>query len=284
MTRHTIRSVTQIATPTPNPKSPPGSAPGHQQHHMTQLKNKFKRMCKKSTSKKQHLYLSKEILKANPSIYTYKASSFDARQDMLIFEVPKLGKEAIIKAIKEWGKPISAISHLIFCTTSGIDMPAPTTASPICFACGSTLRLAKDIAEARVLVMCSKIMAMFSHAPLETHLDVLIGQVLFADGAAAVIVGVDLDLDECPLFELVFASQTIVLDSEQVVVGNLREMGVSYYLLENCLVTAFGKIRISLDENRDWDCLFYPVHPGGRAILDQVEKRLCLKEGKMGVS
>lgn len=53
----------------------------------------------------------------------YDASSFDARQDILDPEVPKLGKEAASKAIKEWGQPISKITHLISCSVSGVDMP-----------------------------------------------------------------------------------------------------------------------------------------------------------------
>ncbi|MHA4915533.1 hypothetical protein, partial [Enterococcus faecium] len=53
----------------------------------------------------------------------YMASSLDARQDMVVVEVPKLGKEAAVKAIKEWGQPKSKITHLVFCTTSGVDMP-----------------------------------------------------------------------------------------------------------------------------------------------------------------
>ncbi|KAI8541232.1 hypothetical protein RHMOL_Rhmol08G0046200 [Rhododendron molle] len=51
------------------------------------------------------------------------APSLDARQDMVVVEVPKLGKEAATKAIKEWGQPKSKITHLVFCTTSGVDMP-----------------------------------------------------------------------------------------------------------------------------------------------------------------
>ncbi|KAM7275071.1 hypothetical protein ACFE04_016937 [Oxalis oulophora] len=42
---------------------------------------------------------------------------------IVVVEVPKLGKLAAIKAIEEWGQPKSKITHLIFCTTSGVDMP-----------------------------------------------------------------------------------------------------------------------------------------------------------------
>lgn len=73
--------------------------------------------------KKRYMYLTEEILKENPSVCEYMAPSLDARQDMVVVEVPKLGKEAATKAIKEWGQPKSKITHLVFCTTSGVDMP-----------------------------------------------------------------------------------------------------------------------------------------------------------------
>ncbi|KAI4313011.1 hypothetical protein MLD38_037791 [Melastoma candidum] len=69
------------------------------------------------------MYLTEEILKENPNICEYMAPSIDVRQDMVVVEIPKLGKEATVQAIKEWGQPKSKITHLIFCTTSGVDMP-----------------------------------------------------------------------------------------------------------------------------------------------------------------
>ncbi|KAI3777281.1 hypothetical protein L1987_47080 [Smallanthus sonchifolius] len=44
----------------------------------------------------------------------YTSPSLNARQDLLITAVPQLGKEAAIKAIKEWGLSKSKITHLIF--------------------------------------------------------------------------------------------------------------------------------------------------------------------------
>ncbi|PNX96292.1 chalcone synthase [Trifolium pratense] len=49
------------------------------------------------------------------------APSLDTRQDMAVVEAPRLGKEAAMKAIREWGQPKSKnITHLIFCTISGV--------------------------------------------------------------------------------------------------------------------------------------------------------------------
>ncbi|XWS25030.1 hypothetical protein CRYUN_Cryun27aG0035800 [Craigia yunnanensis] len=159
------------------------------------------------------MHLTEDIIKENPNLTIYKAPSFDGRQEILVTELPKLGKEAALKTIKEWGQPITKIMHLIFCTSTGINMPSADHQrvkliglrasvqrfmiyQQGCFAGGTALRLAKDLAEknaggARVLIVCSELTVMISfHAPSETHLDILVGSAIFADGdgAAAAIV------------------------------------------------------------------------------------------------
>jgi len=76
-----------------------------------------------------------------------------------------------VKAIKERGQPKSKITHLIFCTTSGVDMLEADyqltkllSLQPCvkmymmylqgCFAGGTVLRLAKDLAENSKGVVC----------------------------------------------------------------------------------------------------------------------------------
>ena len=259
--------------------------------------------------KKRYMHLDENILKENPNMCAYMAPSLDARQDIVVVEVPKLGKEAATKAIKEWGQPKSKITHLVFCTTSGVDMPGadyqltkllglrPSVKRLMmyqqgCFAGGTVLRLAKDLAEnnkdARVLVVCAEITTITFHGPTATHLDMLVGQALFGDGAAAIIVGADPDTSiERPLFELVSAAQTILPDSEGTIVGHLREAGLIIHMskdvpriisknIEKSLAEAFAPLGI-----RDWNSLFWVVHAGGPAILDQVESKLGLKEEKL---
>ncbi|KAL1188961.1 Chalcone synthase [Cardamine amara subsp. amara] len=278
--------------------------------HMTDLKEKFKRMCDKSTIRKRHMHVTEEFLKENPNMCAYMAPSLDARQDIVVVEVPKLGKEAAVKAIKEWGQPKSKITHLVFCTTSGVDMPGadyqltkllglrPSVKRLMmyqqgCFAGGTVLRLAKDLAEnnrgARVLVVCSEITAVTFRGPSDTHLDSLVGQALFSDGAAALIVGSDPDtsVGEKPIFEMVSAAQTILPDSDGAIDGHLREVGLTFHLLKDVPGLISKNIEKSLDEAfkplgiSDWNSLFWIAHPGGPAILDQVEIKLGLKEEKM---
>lgn len=51
--------------------------------------------------RKRHVYLTEEILKDNPNFCFDKTPSLDARQDMVVRDVPRLGNEAAVKAIKE---------------------------------------------------------------------------------------------------------------------------------------------------------------------------------------
>nr|QDX15854.1 chalcone synthase [Arisaema heterophyllum] len=274
-----------------------------------ELKDKFKRMCEKSMIKTRYMHLTEEILKENTNLCAYMAPSLDARQDMVVVEVPKLGKEAAARAIKEWGQPKSKVTHLVFCTTSGVDMPGadyqltkllglrPSVKRLMmyqqgCFAGGTVLRLAKDLAEnnrgARVLVVCSEITAVTFRGPSDAHLDSLVGQALFGDGAAASSWGpTPWRAVERPLFQMVSAAQTILPDSHGAIDGHLREVGLTFHLLKDVpglisknigksLVEAFEPLGIS-----DWNSLFWIAHPGGPAILDQVEEKLSLKKEKL---
>ncbi|KAK6928655.1 Chalcone/stilbene synthase, N-terminal [Dillenia turbinata] len=280
--------------------------------HMTELKQKFKRICENTRIKKRYLHITEEMLKKNPNICAFMAASLDARQDISVVETPKLGKEAAEKAIKEWGQPKSKITHLVFCTTGCVDMPGAdyqltkllglnpsvqrhTVFQQGCFAGGTVLRLSKDLAEnnacARVLLVCSEITPIFFRGPSETHLDSLVGQALFGDGAAAVIVGADPDISiERPLFQLVCAAQTILPDSQDAMLLHLREAGMTFHLSKNVPKIISDNIEKSLDEVfspigiSDWNSLFWIVHPGGPAILDQVEAKLGLKEEKLRAS
>ncbi|KAL8160142.1 hypothetical protein V2J09_001679 [Rumex salicifolius] len=275
--------------------------------HMTGLKEKFR---DKSMIEKRYMYLTEDILKENPNMCAYmQTSSLDSRQDMVVTEVPRLGKEAAQKAIKEWGQPKSKITHVIMCTTSGVDMPGadyqltkllglrPSVKRFMmyqqgCFAGGTVLRLAKDLAEnnrgARVLVVCSEITAICFRGPTETHLDSMVGQALFGDGAGAVIIGADpVKPIEKPIFELVWTAQTILPDSEGAIDGHLREVGLTFHLLKDVPGLISKNIEKSLKEAftpldvSDWNSVFWIAHPGGPAILDQVEEKLGLKEEKL---
>ncbi|KAM7253656.1 hypothetical protein ACFE04_021810 [Oxalis oulophora] len=250
----------------------------------TELKEKMQRICDRSGIKKRYLHISEEIFKAHPNIYENGAASYDTRQALMLPDVAQLGKEAALKAIKEWGQPISKITHLVCTTATG------------CYSGAAALRSAKDLAEnnpgSRVLVVCSELLStMFFHGPMENELDHLVGNVIFGDGAASVIIGAHPDLSmERPIFQMESARQMLIPDSDGVLGANLREMGATYYITPKVPMLVGNNVEANLKDSfshigiSDWNSLFYIVHPGGPAILNKVTEKLSLKEGKLKAS
>ncbi|KAM0932937.1 putative chalcone synthase [Dioscorea sansibarensis] len=273
-----------------------------------ELKEKLKRVCDKSMIRKRHFFLNEEKLKEHPNLCSFMdQASLNTRHDIMVEEVPKLGEKAAIKALEEWGRPRSEITHIIFCSTGGVDLPgadyriikllglSPSTKrvmlySQGCFAGGTVLRIAKDLAEnnekARVLVVCAELTAIFFRGPSEAmeDFDNLVGQAISGDGAAAVVIGANpIPVVETPFFEIVSTDQVILPDSDGYIEGHLREVGLMYnlhnqvpnvigYNIEKTMVKAFSPLGIS-----DWNSLFFITHPGGRAILDKIQEKLELK-------
>lgn len=264
----------------------------------------------RSTVKKRYTYLTEDILKENPNMCIYKAPSTDVRQEITVSAVPELASMAAIKALEEWGRPSSEITHLVFCAMTGADMPGADYQllkllglshtinrtmlySLGCYAGGTVLRIAKDIAEnnkgARVLVVSSEIMTQVFRGPDEAHFDSLIGEAIFGDGAAALVVGADPIMDvEKPVFEIGFAMQAVLPDSEGSVEGHYGYAGLTFHLQNKLPHVVAKNIEKSLKQVfepvvgvTDWNELFYIVHPGGRAILDKTEEELKLAPGKL---
>eukprot|EP00249_Psilotum_nudum_P022509 c28544_g1_i1 orf=271-1461(+) len=280
--------------------------------HKTELKAKFGRMCNRSGIKKRYMCFTEETLRANPSMGVYWEHSLDVRQDIVAEQVPKLAKEASLKAIKEWGQPNSKITHLVICTTGPVTLPGVDAAlmqmlnlNPSvkrvllymqgCFAGGTVLRHAKDLAEnnkgARVLVVCSETTAVTFRGPHENHLDNLVGQALFADGAAALIVGSDPITDvEKPCFEIARAESYLIPDSGQAIAGHLKEVGLEFHLTRDVSGLISKNILQILNQAfegtgiTDWNDIFIVPHPGGPAILDVIEDKLKLRPEKLQAS
>lgn len=268
----------------------------------------------RSTIRKRHMHMTEELFEQNPEMRAFDGPSLDARQGILAGAVPRLGAAAAQKAIKEWGQPLSKITHLVFCTRQAVDMPGadyqlmkmlgldPSVKRVVlyqqgCFAGGTVLRVAKDLAEnnlgARVLVVCSEITAVTFRGPSATgsHLDNLVAQALFGDGAAAMVVGADPeDPVERSLFHLVTTSQTILPESEGLIGATLREVGLRVHIhrevpmiiaknIEKALVDVFASVGIE-----DWNSIFWVAHPGGPAILDMVEAKVNLDQKRLRAS
>ncbi|KAI6678553.1 hypothetical protein NL676_039349 [Syzygium grande] len=230
-------------------------------------------MCEKSAIKKRHFHLNEETLKQHPALCSFGAASLNPRQDLTIDVLPRLGMEAATKAIEEWGQPKSMITHLVFYSTSGVDMP------------GVDLRLLKMLGlqrsnnrGARLLVVCAETTIISFQAPSEDNPVYLVSNALFGDGAAAMIIGAAPlpATTEQPIFQIISASQSVVPDSDKEIQGHHREAGLTMRISEKVpelisadlgenLAEAFRSINVT-----DWNSIFWAPHPGeGKATTGE---------------
>ncbi|KAL2644057.1 hypothetical protein R1flu_011644 [Riccia fluitans] len=273
------------------------------------LKSRFRRICERSGINTRYFHMTQKVLEANPSICSYMDDSLDARQDIAIKEVPKLAEKAAIKALQEWGQSRSSITHVVFATTSGINMPGadlalsrmlglrPTVNRVMLYQQGSlggstAMRVAKDLAEnnkgARVLTVVSEITCFTFRAPNEEHIDNLIGASICSDGASALIIGSDPKPGlETPLYEIHWCGQTILPESDGAIEARLSQAGLIYHLMKDVprLMSRNSQTILSealeVADFPEWNDIFWCVHPGGKAVLDEIERTLHLHPDKL---
>ncbi|OEL27767.1 Bisdemethoxycurcumin synthase [Dichanthelium oligosanthes] len=286
--------------------------------HLAKLKAKMKKICYNSGIKKRHFHHTADTFRDHPELVDRALPSLDARQAILAPAVPELAAAAASRAIAEWGRPASDVTHLVLATYSGAHMPGADLllASLLglrrstqrtmmylggCASGSAALRVAKDVAEnnpgARVLVACAELSLVLFRAPHVDDSGTLVMQALFGDGAGAVVVGAaggdGTERVERPLFEMVSTSQTLIPDSEDAAGGELGEGGLAFcpsprmpalvrQHVEQCLLDAVAPL--GLGGRNGWNDFFWAVHPGGPAILNGVEAELGLAPGKLAAS
>ncbi|CAK9196829.1 unnamed protein product [Sphagnum troendelagicum] len=291
-------------------------------NHKTELKAKFKRICEKLQIEKRYMVVRRDLLEEVPSLVSYMDPSLNDRHQVVMEWVPKLAKEAALNAIKKWGRPVSDITHVVMVTTSVVNMPgvdlivaksvglSPKVRRVMlyqtgCWGGAAALRVAKDLAEnnkgARVLVICSDCTAIFFRGPNEHYLDGLVGQGLFGDGAAAVIVGAEPvpQLEHDPMFEIQWSGEMLVPDTETALEGHLMEAGMYYHQSREytkLVCKSVGEMvddareqLVAAEENKqlvDSSCngLFWAIHPGCAAFLNQIENQFALVPQRLAAS
>ncbi|EFJ16602.1 hypothetical protein SELMODRAFT_233950 [Selaginella moellendorffii] len=322
---HCVATILAIGTATPEEFVLQSEYPDFffritESENLVELKEKFKRICDKSGIQKRHLHLTESILAGNPELCkdSSETSSLLARQSIANAEVAALGARAAKKALQEGGHSAAEITHLIVATSNGIRMPGPDLAIAKilglrhdvrrlmlnqvgCYAGGTALRIAKEMAESggistRVLIVCSEVGAFTFRPPNEKHPDRLVGSAIVGDGAASLVVGCrDPKLNSSPgqLLELHWAGQFFVPDSEDDLTATLSEQGLIYFLskhvpalISSSVCELLPSALAASSKTRDLapNDLFWAIHPGGRAILDQIETKLGLRSDKLRVT
>ncbi|KAF8650883.1 hypothetical protein HU200_063794 [Digitaria exilis] len=249
--------------------------------------------------KKRYFQVTDDLLSAHPDLLDPSLPSIDARLQAVASALPELAAAAAAKAIAEWGRPASDITHLVVSTSSGAQIPGidvrvasllglrPTVRRTMLYFQGCTggaaaLRVAKDAAEnnrgARVLAVCADVLsAMAFHAPGDgDDIEGAVAHAIFGDGAGAVV--------------------ATIPGTERLVTGDVGSAGLGYNLapvevpvlvagnIEEILAGAAAPLGGVVEEGGGWNSLFWVVHPGSPMILKSYEKVLGLEPGKLAAS
>ncbi|KAF8694215.1 hypothetical protein HU200_038345 [Digitaria exilis] len=290
--------------------------------HLTDLKEKMKKTCEQVQVKKRYFQVTDELLSAHPELLDPSLPSIDARLQAVASALPELAAAAAAKAIAEWDRPASDITHLVVSTSSGAQIPGidvrvasllglrPAVRRTMiyfqgCTGAAAALRVAKDAAEnsrgARVLAVCADVLStMAFHSPADDDDgEGAVAHAIFGDGAGAVVVGADPDAlagEERHVFEMVSASQATIPGTERLVTGDFGSAGLGYNLapmevpvlvagnIEKVLAGAVAPLAGIVEEGTGWNSLFWVVHPGSPMILKSYEKVLGLEPGKLAAS
>lgn len=255
--------------------------------------------------------MSEEIMQKYPELAFEGLPTVKQRLDICNPAVTEMAINASKACIKNWGRPTSDITHLVYVSSSEARLPggdlylakglglSPEVNRVMLYFMGCSggvagLRVAKDIAEnnpgSRVLLATSETTIIGFKPPSADRPYDLVGVALFGDGAGAIMVGSDPVLTvERPLFELHTAIQHFLPDTEKTIDGRLTEEGISFKLarelpqiIEDNIEKFCDKLMKNAGYNfKDYNKLFWAVHPGGPAILNRLEKRLELLPDKL---
>lgn len=234
--------------------------------------------------------------------YPKTIPSTSQRNEVYKIEAPKLAYEAAVKALKAWGGNPEEISHVISVSCTGMMAPGiefdlvqllklkPSTQRlginfMGCFGAFKGLSVAQAFAKEnpkhRILLVCTEICSL--HFQAEQTVDNILANSLFSDGAGAVIVGGDPEPHETPLWEIRNKGSIAVdntIDKMKWEVGNHgfhMKLSHTVPVFLGRHIAPFVQSLTSSDfsyENCDW-----AIHPGGKSIIQAIEKALKLQEG-----
>lgn len=219
------------------------------------------------------------------------------RNDLYVVEALKLAYEAASKAMKSWDGDPGTITHIISVSCTGMIAPGiefdlmqllklkPTTERlginfMGCFGAFKGLSVAQSFAKEnpknRVLVICTELCSLhFQAAPTA---DNILGNSLFSDGAAAVIIGADPQSHETPLWtihhkgSLGLENTTDKMRWEASDHGFIMKLSYKIPVILGRQIDTFIQSLVGPDlsyENCDW-----AIHPGGKSIIQGIENAL----------
>jgi alpha-pyrone synthase len=210
-----------------------------------------------------------------------------------------LASEASRKALKDSGVALADITHIISISCTGMYAPgldielvldlglkSSVNRSAVtfmgCYAAFNGLKLADAICRsdinANVLVVCTELCSL--HFQRNASRDQIVAQSLFADGAAAVVLSANPNVNTLYSIDNFYCDLAATEEKAMAweVGSNGFEMILSSYvpnLLEGGMAALTGGL-FEKSGKTHTDIQHYAIHPGGRKILEAVEGALKL--------
>jgi predicted naringenin-chalcone synthase len=231
------------------------------------------------------------------------------RNRIFIRESGRLGVELARKTVSDSGFTAADITHLVTVSCTGFYAPgldceiiselglSPGTERYHlgfmgCYAAFPALRMARQFCEAQpgavVLVLCIELCTL--HLQVRPAADNLLANTLFADGAGAAIVSARTPAPDRPVLALGPFMSALAREGNGDMAWEIGDSGFNMVLssyVPDILATNIGRIvddlllrtSLSVAEMDLW-----AVHPGGKSIVDKVEKALGLNPPQVAAS
>ena len=223
----------------------------------------------------------------------YKGPTSKERNEIYKKEAPKLALKAAKKALAASQENPQHISHIISVSCTGMMAPGiechlikelglSPTISRLginfmgCFGAFNGISvanaLAKENPKNRILLVCTELCSL--HAQLDLSSDTILANSLFADGAGACVIG-----DEAPqgyLWEITRRSSHIFPDSNHFMSWDVGDSGYTMKLSARVPVLIKNGIKPFVHHLLEKNCAFeecsWAIHPGGKSIIQAIEK------------
>lgn len=232
--------------------------------------------------------------------------STQERNDIYVQEAPKLAMQAAIALFNEWNRDPQEITHIISVSCTGVMAPGiefllhqQLNLSPQikriginfmgCFGAFTGLMVAAAIAEQnplhRVLLVCTELCSL--HLQMDVRPEVFIGNILFGDGAGAVLVGCQPREGETPLWSIEKLGSYALKESVEKMTWTLTDEGFAMYLdrdIPKIIEDAIADFAATCIGKHDFANYTWAIHPGGKAIVQAIERACSLRKEQTAAS
>lgn len=229
------------------------------------------------------------------------------RNDFYKKEAPNLAESVCRAALQRWGGDPKAITHVISVSCTGMVAPGieflmmerlglSLTVERLginfmgCFGAFKGLAIAKALGlespQHRILVVCTELCSL--HFQEDHQVDTMVANALFADGAAAIVVGTVPRAGESPLFEIHRQGSAALANTLNLMTWEAGDHGYKMRLSAavpeqlEAHITPFVQ-RILGSDISFQECI-WAIHPGGKAILDAITNACSLDEKQVEAS